>query len=157
MTASKCLIPLAVAASLSAAPACSGGDDGATGNGGERDVEGAYTVTYQRVQSNSNCTTEDPDWIQGILVLEQQGSSLQFDFGLDYQVGGTLDGDTYTFEGDLTDGDGLVHVAGTGAFVDSAGELFIVGGDDDGIVADYVTDCRVRGTYSGARTTGSGG
>lgn len=136
--------------------ACSGGSTGADDDGDSfLEFAGAYTLTYQRQQANSNCTTEDPDWIQGILILSESG---EFDFGTSYQVSGELTGpDTYSFNGDLTDGTGLTHVSGVGTFVDSSGSLQIVGGDDDGIVADYVTDCRVRGTYFGARTTSSFG
>ena len=116
---------------------------------------GAYTLTYQRVQANDACVDEDPDWIQGILIVSESG---ELDFGVDYQVGAELTGtDTYVFDEDLTDGTGLIHVSGAGTFVDSSGSLQVVGGDDDGIVADYTGNCRVRGTYFGARTTSSFG
>ena len=136
---------------------CSGGvggdddDDGSSFAG----LEGAYTLTYQRVQANSNCTTEDPDWIQGILILSESG---ELDFGTSYVVQASKTGaDTYSFDEDVTDATGLTHVSGVGTIADSSGTLQIIGGDDDGIVADYTTNCRVRGTYFGARTTSSFG
>ena len=83
---------------------------------------------------------------------------LAYHFGVSYQVEADMTGgDTFAFDADLTDGTGLTHVSGAGTFVDSSGSLQIVGGDDDGIVADYETDCRVRGTYFGVRTTSSFG
>ena len=152
MTIRKCLILNGVLATFLAACSGAAGDD----DGGGSDFlefSGAYTLTYQRVQSNSNCTTEDPDWIQGILILGDGG---EFDFGTTYQVDAEKTGpDTYAFDADLSDGTGLTHVSGVGTFVDSSGSLQIAGGDDDGIVADYTTDCRVRGTYFGARTSPS--
>ena len=150
----KCLILQAVAATFfSGVSACSGG--GSPGGGGTDFAEfaGAYTLVYERVAPNSNCTDEDPDWIHGILIVDESG---ELDFGVDYQVAAERTGDeTFSFDQDLTDGAGLVHVSGVGSFVMGT-SLRIVGGDDDGIVADYVNDCRVRGTYTGARTTGSG-
>lgn len=156
MVIRKCLILNGVFATFLVA-ACSGGAAGGDDDDGGSfaDVAGAYTLTYQRVQSNSNCTTEDPDWIQGILLIDAGG---EFDFGATYQVDAEKTGpDTYSFDADLTDGTGLTHVSGVGTFVDSSGSLQIAGGDDDGIVADYTTNCRVRGTYFGARTTSSFG
>lgn len=151
----KCLILQATAATFfSSMVACSGG--GSQGGGGADFAEfaGAYTLVYERVAPNSNCTDEDPDWIQGILLVDESG---ELDFGVDYQVAAERTGDeTFAFDQDLTDGAGLVHVSGVGSFVQGT-SLRIVGGDDDGIVADYANACRVRGTYSGARTTGSSG
>jgi hypothetical protein len=158
MNARNSLILVCLAATAFVAlSACSGsggagGDDDDGGSFGA--FEGPYTLSYFRVQANSNCTDEDPDWVQGILIIE--GGT--FDFGGTYQVAADLTGDTYTFDGDLTDPAGLIHVSGTGTFVESTGgTILIVGGDDDGIVADYDTECRVRGTYTGAKTVSSFG
>ena len=58
---------------------------------------------------------------------------------------------------------GVVHppiteASGLGAFAEGTGGLVRIEGDDvDGIVADYDTECRVHGTYSGAKTTSSFG
>ena len=133
--------------------ACSGAGDDDDDGGSFGAYEGAYTLSYSRVQSNSNCTDEDPDWVQGILII----GGGQFDFGGDYQVDAALTGDdAYSFDGDLTDPSGLIHVSGIGTFVEgTAGHIQIAGGDDDGIVADYETECRVRGTYTGAQTVSS--
>lgn len=156
MSVRKCLILQCVAATaLTAASACTGGssdDDGGSGFGA---FAGAYVLSYSRVQANSNCTTEDPDWIQGILIVGDG----EFDFGGTYQVAAELVGeDGFSFDTDLTDGTGLTHVSGVGTFVEgTGGSVQIVGGDDDGIVADYVTECRVRGTYTGNKTVGSFG
>jgi hypothetical protein len=155
MTLRKCLIlQVAAATFFSGVSACSGGGAGGGGGSDFAEFAGAYTLVYERVAPNSNCTDEDPDWIQGILILDESG---ELDFGLDYQVDAQLTDDAaFEFDQDLTDPAGLVHVSGIGTFVMGT-SLRIVGGDDDGIVADYANDCRVRGTYSGARTISSGG
>jgi hypothetical protein len=147
------ILQVAAATFFSVVSACSGGSGSAGGGGTDfAEFAGAYTLVYQRVAPNSNCTDEDPDWIQGILIVEESG---ELDFGLDYQIDAELTGDaTFSFDQNLTDPAGLVHVFGIGSFVQGT-SLRIVGGDDDGIVADYANDCRVRGTYSGARTMSS--
>lgn len=146
------ILQVAAATLFFGVASCSGGA-GDGGGSAFAPYAGAYTLVYQRVAPNSNCTDEDPDWIQGILIVGESG---ELDFGLDYQVNAELTGeDAFAFDQDLSDAAGLVHVSGTGTFVMGT-SLRIVGGDDDGIVADYANDCRVRGTYSGARTTSSG-
>lgn len=154
MRVHKSLIPLAVAATLTIVQtACSGGDDDGGGGGLPLDVSGAYTLVYERVQSNSNCVFpgNDPTWVFGILLLAQDGDALTFDFGQGYVVQGSRDGDAWSFSGALTDSAGLVSVTGVGAFTTSSGSPFVESDDVDGIVADYDNDCRVRGRYSGVR------
>ena len=155
MVLRKCLIlQVAAATFFFGVSACSGGGAGDGGGSDFAEFAGAYTLVYERIAPNSNCTDEDPDWIQGILIVDESG---ELDFGVDYQVDAALTGeDTFSFDQDLTDGAGLVHVSGLGSFVTGT-SLRIVGADEDGIVADYANECRVRGTYSGARTTGSSG
>ena len=153
MRVHKSLISVAAAATLVLVQvACSGGGDGG-GGGVPTDVTGAYTLVYQRVQSNSNCVfpANDPTWVFGILQIAQDGDTLTFDFGQGYVVQGSREGDDWTFSGALTDSAGLVSVTGLGVFTTSSGAPYLDSDDVDGIVADYDNECRVRGMYSGVR------
>ena len=158
MSLQKSLLPALVAAMVTVS-ACSGGGGSPSGDAGDK--AGAYTLTYARTQRSGDCPNEeDPTWVQGILII---GDDESFDFGAGYVVDGAIAGDAYAFEGPITDVNGLLSVSGSGAFVTSGSTLSIMGDAVEGIIADYNTDleegadCRVRGTYSGAKTTGTGG
>lgn len=115
------------------------------------DVEGAYTVTYTK--TGGSCATENPDWVQGVLLVTQNGSALEFDFGDPYVLSGTVDASgIYEFQGALTDAEGLVSAQGRGTFTSTAIES--ADGNTSataGIAAQYDNGgaCATYGTYSG--------
>lgn len=144
-----------LAASVAWVAACSGGGSG----GNALDVAGAYTLSYAKVGGSCSGTATNPTFVQGILVVTQNGQNITFDFGQGMTVPGTVDGGgDYEFDGDLTDTNGLLHVSGAGMFT-TTGLLAAPG--EDGIRAEYDTnddgtaDCVTYGTYSGNKTVGT--
>lgn len=147
-----------VAASLAAFLAVSAACGGASG-GEALDVAGAYTLTYAKVGGSCTGNAQNPDFVQGILVITQNGQNVTFDFGQGMSVPGTVDGDgEYAFDGDLTDTNGLLHVQGAGMFTTTG--LQAAQGEQ-GIRAQYDTDasgtadCVTYGTYAGNKTVGT--
>lgn len=147
-------VSASIAAFLAGAAACGGGSGGAA-----LDVAGAYTLSYAKVGGSCTGSAQNPDFVQGILVVSQNGQNLTFDFGQGMSVPGTVDGaGAYAFDGDLTDTNGLLHVEGAGMFTTTG--LQAAQGED-GIRAEYDTDasgtadCVTYGTYSGNKTIGT--